>query len=224
MKLNKLQLYSLSGVLGSLLMFTGDMLLYYEAVSGSEYNSVAVMGTMPVERLIAGGLLGPFASVFSIIGTYICYLIFRSVNKILAKTLFVSFAILFVVAGSYHAVFANYGFIGRLPESLQSQQLLLLRAYQEALYNAILIFATIWTIILFYLVVFKKSLYPKWMLIFTPTLLILSGQFLKDYIPYPLGAVIYGGWINLCFMLFFIICFLHFSSKRIKPALSDQEL
>ncbi len=71
MKLNKLQLFSLSGVLGSLLMFSGDMILYYEPVSGAEYNSVAVMSAMPIERLIAGGLIGPFASIFSIIGGYI---------------------------------------------------------------------------------------------------------------------------------------------------------
>lgn len=215
MKLSKLQLYSLSGILGSLLMFTGDMILYYEPVSGSDYDSVAVMSTMPIERLVAGGLIGPFASIFSIIGGYIFYLVFRSAHKFLAKILFASFAILFIVAGTYHAVFANYGIIGRLPEPLQSQQLLLFRTYMEAIYTVIYISGAFWTLLLFYVVIFKKSLYPKWMLLFTPTLLLLLSQSLKDYIPYPLGAVIYGGWINLCFMLFFIVCFLHFSRKRI---------
>ncbi|MCD4682842.1 MAG: hypothetical protein K8R86_06135, partial [Bacteroidales bacterium] len=179
MKLNKLQLFSLSGILGSLLMFSGDMILYYEPVSGAEYNSVAVMSAMPIERLIAGGLIGPFASIFSIIGGYIFYIVFRSVNKVLAKILFASFAVLFVVAGTYHAVFANYGIIGRLPESLRSEQLLLFRTYMESIYTVIFICATIWTLILFYLVIFKKSLYPLWMLLFTPSLLILLGKSLK---------------------------------------------
>ena len=215
MKLSKLQMYSLSGILGSLLMFTGDMILYYEPVSGHDYDSVAVMSTMPIERLVAGGLIGPFASIFSIIGGYIFYLVFRSAHKLLAKILFASFAILFIVAGTYHTVFANYGIIGRLPEPLQSQQLLLFRTYMEAIYTVIYISGVFWTLLLFYVVIFKKSLYPKWMLLFTPTLLLLLSQSLKDYIPYPLGAVIYGGWINLCFMLFFIVCFLYFSRKRI---------
>ena len=48
-------------------------------------------------------------------------------------------------------------------------------------------------------------MYPIWMLLFTPTLLILLIQYLQDYIPYPLGAIIYGGWINVCFMLFFVL-------------------
>ena len=224
MKLNKLQLFSLSGILGSLLMFSGDMILYYEPVSGAEYNSVAVMSAMPIERLIAGGLIGPFASIFSIIGGYIFYIVFRSVNKVLAKILFASFAVLFIVAGTYHAVFANYGIIGRIPKSLQSEQLLLFMTYMESIYTVIFICATIWTLLLFYLVIFKKSLYPIWMLLFTPSLLILLGKSLKDYIPYPLGAIIYGGWINLCFMLLFIVCLIHFSRKRIKAAVSDHKL
>ena len=223
MKTNKLQLLSLFGIFGSLLMFTGDMLLYYEPVSGLDYDSVARMSSMPIERLIAGGLMGSFASLFSIIGGYLFYMIFKSANKILAKFLFVSFAIMFVFAGSYHAMFPNFGFIGRLPESLQSQQLIFIRTYLNLINTLIYICGTFWTLILFYLVIFKKSLYPKWMLLFTPTLLILMASFVKDYIPYPLGAIVYGGWINLCFMLFFIVCFMNFSKKSIKSKINDFE-
>ena len=214
MKLNRLQLLSLSGILGSLLMFAGDMLLYYEPVSGLEYDSVAVMSTMPIERLIAGGLIGPVASVFSVIGGYLFYTVFRSVNKVLAQILFACFAIFFIVAGTYHTIFPNFGFIGRLPETLQPQQILYIRTYLRSIYTLLFICATSWTLLLFYLVIFKKSLFPPWMLLFTPTLLLFLGQFLKDYIPYPLGAVVYGGWINLCFMAFFIVCLIHFSRRK----------
>ena len=223
MDIRKLQLLSLSGILGSLLMFAGDMLLYYEPVSGLEYDSVARMSTMSIERLIAGGLIGPVASIFSIIGGYLFYMTFRSVNKILAKFLFVSFAILFVFAGSYHAMFPNFGFIGRIPESLQTQQIEFIRTYLKSINALIYICGTFWTLILFYLVIFRKTLYPKWILLFTPTLLILLSSLIKDYIPHPLGAIVYGGWINLCFMLFFIVCLLHFSRKRIKDAINNFE-
>ena len=214
MKINKLQLLSLSGILGSLLMFSGDILLYFEPVSGLKYDSIARMGTMPIGRLIAGGLIGPNASIFSIIGGYLFYVIFRSVNKVMAMILFICFAILFIYAGTYHALFPNFGFIGRLPESLQTQQLLFIKTYKESLYTLILISGTLWTLLLFYLVFFKKSIYPRWMLLFTPTLLIMLSQSVKNYIPYPLGAIIYGGWINLCFMLFFIVCLIHYSGRK----------
>ena len=214
MKINKLQILSLSGIFGSLLMFTGDMLLYYEPVSGLEYDSVAVMSTMPIKRLIAGGLIGPIAAVFSIIGGYLFYIVFRSANTILAKILFACFAIMFVVAGTYHAMYPNFGFIGRLPESLQAEQLLFIRAYLKSINTVAYACGTLFTLLLFYLVIFKKSIYQVWMLLFTPTLLILLAKTIKNYVPYPLGAVVYGGWINLCFMLFFIVCFIHFSRRN----------
>ena len=215
MKKNTFKLLLLSGIVGSLLMFLGDMLLYYEPVSGLDYNSVARMGTMPIKRLIAGGLIGLFASIFYIIGGYFFYLIFNSANKILAKFLFVSFAIMFVFAGSFHAMFPYLGFVGRLPESLQSQQLIFIKTYLNLIKTLMNVCGIFGTLILFYLVIFKKSLYPKWMLLLTPILLILMAGFVKDYIPYPFGAIVYGGWMNLCFMLFFIVCLIHFRKKSI---------
>jgi len=215
MKLNKIQLYALAGILGSVLMFTGDMLLYYEPVSGKEFDAVAVSFSVSIQRLTFGGLIGFFAAVFSIAGGYAFYLIFKRNHKSLAKILFATFGFIFIVAVAYHAEFANYGFLGRLPEPLRTEQIQLLRSYRESMYEITFASATVWTLILFYLVIFKKTYFPKWMLLITPSLLILIGPFLKDYIPYPLGAIIYGGWINLCFLLFFIVCFLNFRNKNI---------
>ena len=223
MNIKNLQFLTLFGILGSLLMFTGDMLLYYEPVSGLNYNSTSRMSTMPIQRLIAGGIMGPIASIFSIIGCYFFFVVFRSVNKLLAKFLFVSFAVLFVFAGSYHAMFPNLGFIGRLPELLQAQQLIYIRTYLNKMNTLIYIFGTIGTLLLFYLVIFKKSHFPKWMLLFTPTLLILLASLVKNYIPYPFGAIVYGGWINLCFVLFFTICLIYFSKTSIKTKVNNYE-
>lgn len=75
---------------------------------------------------------------------------------------------------------------------------------------------TVWTILLFYLVIFKKSQYPIWMLLFTPTILVLLSCVIKNHIPYPLGAIIYGGWKNLCFTLFFLVCILYFKKHKLK--------
>lgn len=203
-------------MLGSLIMFTGDMLLYFEPVSGQNYDSVARMSTVSIERLIAGGIIGPVASLFSIVGGYLFYLTFKSISKILAKLLFVSFAILFVFAGSYHAMFPNFGFIGRIPEAFQAEQISFIKTYLNSINTVIYVCGTIWTLVLFYLVLFKKTPFSKWMLFFTPTILILLSSLIKNYIPYPLGTIIYGGWINLCFLLFFVVYLIHFSRIKFK--------
>ena len=71
MKNINLKFLALSGFLGSALMFAGDMLLYYEPVSGADYDSVARMSEVSIERLIAGGAAGPLASILSAIGGYL---------------------------------------------------------------------------------------------------------------------------------------------------------
>lgn len=205
-------------------MFTGDMLLYYEPVSGLDYDSVVRMSAMPISRLIAGGLIGLIASIFSMVSAYIFYIVFRPVSKVLATILFVSLAIEFIISGTYHAMFSNFGFVGRLSESLQTQQISFIRTYLNSIYSLIFICATIWTLLFVYLIIFKKSILPVWILFFTPTLLILLAGTIKNHIPYPFGAIIYGGWINLCFMLFFIVCLILFSKKSIKSKMKYIEV
>lgn len=206
--ISKLQLFSLAGILGSLLMFSGDMLLYFHLVSGADYNSVPIMSKMPINRIIAGGLMGPIAGAFSVLGGYLFYLVFKSINRFLAAFMFIFFALMFIASGSYHAVFASLGLVGRLPEPHQAEQLLFLKTYLKSIYSFIFACGLIWTLLLFYLVIFTKTIYPKWMLFFTPTLLLLLSPYFKDLIPYPLGGILYGGSINLIFMLYFTVCFI----------------
>lgn len=210
MKLNKFQIFSLFGLSGSLIMFTGDMLFYYEKVSGANYDSVARMSEIPVKRLFAGGIMGPLSTVFSIMGTYLFYIVFRSINKTLAKISVFSLSAFFVFASAYHSVFTNLGFAGRLPEPFRSRQLNIISRFLDTIYSFDFVFGLLWTIIFLYLILFKKTLFPKWFILFTPTILILLGDTIKGFIPYPLGAIIYGGWINLSFVLFYFICFICF--------------
>jgi hypothetical protein len=198
-------------------MFSGDMLFYYEKVSGANYNCIVKMSTMPVERLFAGGIMGPLSTIFSIIGAYLFYIVFRSINKTLAKSSFVLLASFFVFAGAYHAVFTNLGFIGRLQEPFRSQQLKIVSRFLNTIYSFDFTIGVLWTLIFLYLIIFKKTKFPEWIVLFTPTLLILLGNAVQNFIPYPLGAIIYGGWINLSFVLFYFICFIYFSKNNNLP-------
>lgn len=212
--MNKYQVFSLLGLLGALLMFTGDMFLYYEPVSGPDYNSIAKMSTQPFNYLFTGGILGPIASIFYILGGLLFYVVFKPVNKTLASILFALFAIVYVFAGTYHASFPNYGFVGRLPVEFQSQQFNYIHDYLGVIYNIMFYCLILWTILLFYLVLFKKSVYPKWLLILTPTFFVLLSGTIKSITPYPLGAIIYGGWLNISYIIFFAITLIYFSRKK----------
>ena len=67
-------LYVLVGLIGSVLMFCGDMILYYtpedfDYGSGAEKNKmqavIDVMKNLPVKRVAIGGLIGPIAAFLS---------------------------------------------------------------------------------------------------------------------------------------------------------------
>jgi len=212
--MNKLKLYSLSGLLGGLIMFAGDQLFYFQKISGATYNSTPRMGEMPIERLVTGGILGPVAAIFYIIGAYYLYEVFKKESKLLAQASFALLAVFLLFAGAYHAVFATYGFAARLPENLNTEHVAFVTQYLAAIHSVDYVIGIIWTIVFLWLLLFKKSGLPKWLAFFTPTLIILLQPFFKDYIPYPLGTIIYGGWFNLSFVLFFLMSFFALNKVR----------
>ena len=207
MSKNKIKLLTLSGLLGGLIMFIGDQLFYYYKVSGADYNTIPVMGEMPIDRLIAGGVLGPVAAIFYIIGAYYLYEVFKKTNRTVALVSFGLLAVFLLIAGAYHAVFATYGFAARVPSGLNAEHVEYVSRYLAALHSIDYVIGIGCTALFLYLVIFKKSSLPPWLAFFTPTLIILIQPFFKNYIPYPLGTIIYGGWFNLSFALFFLMSF-----------------
>ena len=205
MKNNKLLILALIGILGSVILYVGDQILYYEPVSGHDYDSTLKMSTISLNRLIIGGLLGPISSIFSLAGAFLFYLLFRKQSKPLAAILGISLGAFFIIFGCYHALFPNQGFAGRLPDQLQTEQLEMIRSYLGTVYMVFTIPLLVWTFLLFYFVLRKSSPLPIWILAFTPTLLTLLILPLKQFIPYPLGSIVFGGWINITFVVFYII-------------------
>ena len=55
------------------------------------------------------------------------------------------------------------------------------------------------------LIVMGKTLYPRWFVLLTPAVTIFAGS-LWTRIPQPLRIVLFGGWNNLVFVIFFAAC------------------
>ncbi len=208
-----IRLTGLAGILGAILMFIGDMFLYGGFYSGSEYYEYSrrIMGEIPLLRLMIGGAIGPIASILYAIGFWQIYLAIKSAGKVLASISFSGFAVMSIIAGSYHSGFVNTGLILRARASIQqcdleSVKILLGQSidYLHFLYNMMFVFGTIGTIIFMFTIIFRKTYYPKWIILFTPTLLLLTSS-IAAYIPSPFGGIIYGGYINLIFLLFFCV-------------------
>ncbi|WP_373801629.1 DUF6796 family protein, partial [Bacteroides heparinolyticus] len=109
----KLRLTGYMGVAGSLLMYIGDMLLYFttQPIPDLEKDLLPSMGTVPLERLIAGGIIGPLAAVLYIIGFYHLFLRVKKERRKTACWMLASLSVSIIVGGAYHAFFPAFGIV-----------------------------------------------------------------------------------------------------------------
>lgn len=208
-----IRLTGCAGIAGVLLMFAGDMLLYGGLYGGPEFMEASrrIMGEIPLARLMAGGIIGPVAAVFCALGFWHMYLALKSGGTIPAAVTLTAFASMYVVGGAYHAGFVHTGLIMRARNAAQdidagAIETLLGNSneYLRLLFGIAFILGCTATIPFLYTVLRGNTLYPKWIVLATPTLLILTRPFVAQ-IPAPIGGIIYGGLINLSFLLFFFI-------------------
>jgi len=208
----QIRLCGWAGVLAAVIGFVAEMLLYGGFYGGAEYYRVSrqIMSEIPLSRLIWGGALGPIEAIFYLIGFWHIYLALKPGSQRLAQIVFAAFSAMMIVGGAFHSAFVYTGLITRALNTVQAVDLPVLKTllsqsdtYIRLLYRVTFAFGLTGTLAFVWAVWFKKTLYPRWLVFFTPTLLILLVQPLARYIPAPLGGIVLGGSVSLCFLLFF---------------------
>lgn len=191
------------GLLASLVMFTGDMLLYFttQAFGDFEKELLPSMANVSLARLIAGGILGPLAACLYIVGFYHIYLTVKDSYKIQGKVMLTIFSISIIVGGAFHAFFPAFGIVSAQghPEMIN-----FLMQYLQYFAGISFILMAIGWLVFIYLTIGKKTLYPRLMIVATPMVWIWA-SLLWGYLPQPYLIVIAGGWNNLVLTIFFIV-------------------
>ncbi|MCD6116252.1 hypothetical protein J7K93_04490, partial [bacterium] len=84
---NIIRTAGIAGIIGTILMFAGDMIMYGGNYSGSEYMEASrrIMSEIPLLRLMAGGAIGPAASVLYCLGFYHVFAAIRQGSLFLSK-------------------------------------------------------------------------------------------------------------------------------------------
>lgn len=210
-----IRLTGAAGILAALIGFVAEMLLYGGFYSGAEYYEISrkIMSEIPVTRLMIGGALGPIEAIFYIVGFRHIYLALKPGSVRLAQMVFAAFSAMMIVGGgAFHSAFVYTGLITRAQNAVQMVDVAVLNtllaqsfSYIRFLYQITFAFGLLGTVGFVWAVLFHKTLYPRWMILFTPTLLILVVQPLARHIPAPLGGIVLGGSVSLCFLLFFCL-------------------
>ena len=110
------------GLAGALLMFAGDMLLYYtpedfacdpKSSAKEKINAIIdVMKGLPAGRVMAGGMIGPVAAFLYCVGFYHIVLMANETSHTLAMTAFLLSCFGIITGGAYHSHCAYLGLLG----------------------------------------------------------------------------------------------------------------
>ncbi len=195
----------LIGLIGAILMFAGDMVLYYnkaDYVGATTLEPIiAIMKKESRTRLYIGGILGPVAAFFYCVGYYHLVLMVEEEFQILGWICFFINCFAIICGGAYHSHFAYLGLIGRhnSKEALDE-----VAKYIDVQKKVAFGMQAVGFLMMAVLIVLKWTIFPRWMFLVTPGLLFLLVPLMRK-LPKGLHMVICGGWTNWISVIYYVV-------------------
>ncbi|MDO5737915.1 MAG: hypothetical protein Q4P65_01510 [Eubacteriales bacterium] len=198
-------IYIVVGILGSLLMFLGDMCLYYSEAGfdpkNSEESIFENLRQAPTRRLCNGAFLGPIAAyLYSISYYHFVYYTLPEFSVWAWAAMLISMLGI-IIGGAFHHYFAALGMVLKSgsEEALES----LLKHFN---------FLKIWPFLLnglglliwAGLILCGKTSFPSWLAFLTPAPLMLLLIFWYR-LPKRARMIVAGGWTNLGPLTYYVL-------------------
>ena len=205
MKMNHfwIRVLGIFGIFGGLILFAGDMLLYYDPVNMSLKRN---MGNASDFRIIASGVCALFATWFYMLGLGQVYYAFKPAKPILRNGVLIFFGSILIAFGIVHGAFLAIATTAKLAiennldinnaVSLSEKINEILRLFVYPIFGilSILFISQVWR---------RKTLYPKWIIIFFPLIPFLIEDLVCKYLPDNIWIIIKGGYLNIILAVFF---------------------
>lgn len=205
MKMNHfwIRVFGIFGILGGLILFAGDMLLYYDPVNMSLKRN---MGNASDFRIIASGVCALFATWFYMLGLGQVYYAFKPAKPIFRNGVLILFGSILIAFGIVHGAFLAIATTAKLATennleinnavSLSEKINEILRLFVYPIFGilSILFISQVWR---------RKTLYPKWIIIFFPLIPFLIEDLVTKYLPNSIWIIIKGGYLNIILAIFF---------------------
>ncbi len=192
------------GILASLVMYLGDMLLYFttEKFDLKDYKDefiFEIMGKNSDKRLIFGGLCGILSAFLGAIGAFHLYYLFEG-NLYWGLALSLCFAFVYIAGGAYHSHWTYLGILGKF----KNKQIIdAVMPYMLILKNITVISLLLSNALIILAILLGYTSLPIYTVFITPVFwyaLIL----LMRKLPQPYFLLISGGWGNLVFVFYYI--------------------
>ncbi len=194
----------LSGILGGLILFAGDMLFYYDS-AGTDLQMN--MGHASDLRIKLSAVCALFATWFYLFGLLQVHYAFKTASRTARNIVIICFVAILTAYGIIHGAYVAIAVSSKLAvqynldissvTELATQANLLLRLFIYPVF-AILSFVFIkevWK---------RKTLYPRQMVFFFPLIPFLFQWVLNKVLSGSIKIVILGGFLNLILVIFFM--------------------
>lgn len=189
-------------------MFVGDMCLYGYFGSGGDFstNLPLVISKESDLQIIAGGFIGPIAALLYCFGFFSVYKMISPKSPTLAIIVAGSSVAGMIFGGAYHAMWGIRALLIKagLPSSAYAALYDQIKQYTLLFINGTVVLGGVAALLLLFVVLSRRSLYPRWTAIVNPGFLYFLSP-LARFIPAPLGAIVHGGYLNLIFIAFFSV-------------------
>ena len=205
----------LIGLLGSFLMFLGDMTLYYDP---NDYNGkdtinsiIGIMKSVSIKRLYIGGLLGPICAFIYCIGFY--HIVLATQEKYLNLAWFVFLINIFgmILGGAYHIQCAYLGLLSRYENKGAFDEFLKFLKFQAKIVFGIMASANIAITLI---ILFGLTIFPRWQALFTPIFLLIFTP-LAERLPKGIHMLIRGGWFNLIYFIYYLSLLINYTNMNL---------
>ncbi len=193
------------GFLGALMMFCGDMTLYFDKNDYENNDTldpiIDIMKRLPKIRVMIGGWIGPVAAFLYCIGFYHIVLITNPSYYAFAFAAFLLSCMGIIAGGAYHS---HCAYLGLLGQDEQRKDLEIVLKYFQKIPIILYLGEGTGLLILFFLIVTGHTIFPIWMALLSPGILFLLKPLTRK-LPKGLHMVVAGGYTNIIFIVYYLM-------------------
>jgi len=218
--LTSLRITGLIALLGALLYAIGDVLLLASKVSLDQYprlqpfakllSDAEKMVVLPANRMIAGALLGVFATPLVLVGFWQVYQGLNGANETLTLITGLLFAVASVIGAFVHGTFYYMGeyiqALNKVEDGSQPVIAEMIERHRKVLiitYAPVIVFILIASILFSVLVASGRTAFPVWMAAINPVTLTIAWLLIKRILPQFVRDWTEGAGFNIAFLVFF---------------------
>ena len=192
------------GLIGSVLMFSGDMSLYYSKddyeTDGTMWPVINIMKDVSKGRLYYGAMMGPISAFVYSIG-YFHIVKMMTAYSWLGWLGFLCGSLGIIIGGAFHSHWVYYGRLGKLDDKPALEEVI---AFCKLINTVSYFIIGVGFAVILLALVCGLTVFPRWVAIFSPGVLFLLLPLLKK-LPKGLHMIICGGWSNLISVIYYTV-------------------